>query len=138
MKKRFENFGLRMQQMMVGRYGNDELSQALSVAGLVCLVLSWITGGDLFYGLALGFLIYATFRSMSRKIEKRSAERSAYLRMAAPVRNWLALTKKRWSERKTHRYFKCEQCGAVLRVPKGKGKIELSCPQCHCRMIRKS
>lgn len=42
--------------------------------------------------------------------------------------------KKMWSQRKTSRFLKCPTCGQVLSVPKGKGKIRVTCPKCHTKM----
>ena len=39
---------------------------------------------------------------------------------------------------KEHRYFKCPNCGQMLSVPKGKGKIRVTCPKCHAKMETRS
>lgn len=46
--------------------------------------------------------------------------------------------KKMWKERKTKAFLKCPNCGTMLSVPKGKGKIIVTCPKCHARMETKS
>ena len=46
--------------------------------------------------------------------------------------------KKMWKERKTKAFLKCPQCGTMLSVPRGKGKIIVTCPKCHARMETKS
>ena len=38
--------------------------------------------------------------------------------------------KKRWAQRGTYRFFKCPQCRQIVRVPKGRGKICITCPKC--------
>lgn len=48
------------------------------------------------------------------------------------------LAKKMWKERKTSNFLKCPQCGQVLSVPKGKGKLRVTCPKCHAKMEVKS
>ncbi len=45
---------------------------------------------------------------------------------------------KMWRERKTTRFLKCPNCGQMLSVPKGKGKIRVTCPTCHAKMETKS
>ena len=46
--------------------------------------------------------------------------------------------KKMWSERKTSKFLKCPACGQILSVPKGKGKIRVTCPKCHAKVETKS
>ena len=46
--------------------------------------------------------------------------------------------KKMWSERKTSKFLKCPSCGQILSVPKGKGKIRVTCPKCHAKVETKS
>lgn len=64
-----------------------------------------------------------------------SADRSA--RKAELERN-KRMAKKMWKERKTSSFLKCPQCGQVLSVPKGKGKLRVTCPKCHAKMEVKS
>lgn len=46
--------------------------------------------------------------------------------------------KKMWKGRKTTAYLKCPNCGQMLSVPKGKGKIRVTCPKCHAKMETRS
>jgi hypothetical protein len=82
--------------------------------------------------------VWSLFRCYSKNLEKRRKERAAYLRAVGRVRSWFSVKKKAWSERKTHRYYRCKQCHAVLRVPKGKGKIKITCPHCHSVTVKKT
>lgn len=45
---------------------------------------------------------------------------------------------KMWKERKTSHFLKCPTCGQILSIPKGKGKIRVTCPRCHSKMETKS
>lgn len=45
---------------------------------------------------------------------------------------------KMWKERKTSHFLKCPNCGQILSVPKGKGKIRVTCPKCRTKMETKS
>lgn len=45
---------------------------------------------------------------------------------------------KMWANRKTTKYFKCKNCGQILSVPKGKGKIRVTCPKCGTKVEMKS
>lgn len=44
--------------------------------------------------------------------------------------------RERLKQRKTHRFFKCPECGVTVRVPKGKGKIKITCPKCKNAFVR--
>lgn len=136
MKKWFQNLGRKMQTWMYGRYGFDELSQAMSVAALTCLVFSWIPNLQVLSFLGLVLWIGILVRGYSRNLAKRQRERTAYLRFTGKIKSWFSLKKRARKERKTHRYFKCSQCKKTLRVPKGKGKIKITCPHCHKEIVR--
>ena len=41
-------------------------------------------------------------------------------------------------EKKSYRFFKCPACRQNIRVPKGKGRIEITCPRCGNRFIKKT
>ena len=56
--------------------------------------------------------------------------------ISKPKRTWLQW-QRRWKERKTHCFFRC-QCGTMLRVPKGKGEVIITCPNCHRQMTKRT
>ena len=136
MKKWFQNLGYRMQVWMQGRYGNDELSRLLTIVGIVLLLLSLLTGLRLLYLIGLALWIWSLVRCYSKNISRRRAERDAYLRFTGRIKSKLAFYKRRWSDRKTHRYYRCKQCKTVLRVPRGKGRIKVRCPKCHSEFFK--
>ncbi len=136
MKNFFANINAKMQQWMSGRYGYDELSRDLSLLALALMFLSLIPSLLFLYVPTILLCIWSLFRCYSRNLEKRQAERTAYLRFTGKVKGWVSLRRTMWKEGKTHRYFRCEACGMVLRVPKGKGKIQISCPKCHKAFIK--
>lgn len=138
MKQFFHRIGAGVQRWMAGRYGIDELSKALSIAAIAGLLLSCIPALRFLYIPALIVWVWSLVRSYSRKIEKRQAERTAYLRFTGRVKSWFSLKKRAWQERGTHRYFRCKQCKTVLRVPKGKGKIKITCSHCHSEFVKKT
>lgn len=136
MKKWFQNLGQKLQAFMYGRYGYDELSKAISVAAIVCIVLALFPELQFFSYVALALWVWALIRCYSKNISKRRTEREAYLRFTGKIKGWFIWKKRAWSERKTHRYFKCPNCKKVLRVPKGKGKIRITCPECKTQITK--
>ena len=127
-----------MQRFMVGRHGADEFGRFISAATLVCLVLSIITKWRLFYWVGLGLIFYTYFRMFSRNIPKRYAENQKFLTLRYKTISKWNLMKKHWAESKTHRFFKCPQCKQKVRVPKGRGKICITCPKCKTEFVKKS
>ena len=141
MKNFFRHISDGFRSFMAGRYGADELSSFLSIAALVLLVLSTLVRQLFFlYFLALGLLIWSSFRMLSRNTLKRRQEREAYLRFFGSIRQKWNLMKNRWRDRKTHRYYTCPSCRVTIRVPKPeKGKtIAITCPKCGNRFERKN
>lgn len=121
---------------MQGRYGKDELNQFLVLVSLVPIFISFFVPKALYLALIpTGFALY---RNCSKDYAKRRKERDTYIRIFEDVVQWLKVQERRWNDRKTHRYFTCEHCKAVFRVPKGKGSIEVTCPKCGDKKIRKS
>ncbi|MDO4492637.1 MAG: zinc ribbon domain-containing protein [Clostridia bacterium] len=131
MKEFFRNLGYKMQQMMVGRYGADELSNAMTIGSVVLLLISMFSVRLRFlYYIALALIVYSIFRIYSKDQARRRREREWYLGITGKVKGFFSLMKRKWTDRKTHVYVKCPGCGKQLRVPKGKGKLRITCPGC--------
>jgi len=127
----------KLSRFMQGRYGNDRFNQVLMITALVCMVLSFL-GLNIFYTIALILMVYAYFRMFSRKIYQRAAENQKYLQQEMKLRNWIAGQKRLLAQRKTHHIYKCPSCKQKLRVPRGRGRIEIRCKKCGTTFIKKS
>lgn len=123
---------------MQGRYGVDKLSNFLNICGIICLLLANFKPFRFAVLFGLALVIWSLFRAFSRNYDRRCRELMYYQRLAAKPKAQLTLVKNMWRDRKTHRYYKCKSCGATLRVPKGRGKIEITCPQCKTKIIKKT
>lgn len=126
-----------LQRIMYGRYGSDQLNIFLLVLYLVLYFVSWITGLGFLSYLGLIAILLGLFRMMSRNIERRRAENAKFLKLLRPVTQWLKL-RRTMHQDKEHCYFKCPNCGQHLRVPKGKGKITVTCRACGTTFQEKS
>ena len=123
---------------MAGRYGTDALNQFLSILAVVLILLGLVTRFGLFTWLALAALIYCYFRAFSRNISRRTEENYKFYSFQERLTGkWKGL-KRRWADRSTYRYYRCPKCRQMLRVPKGRGRIEISCPRCGTQFIKKS
>ena len=111
-----------LRHFMMGRYGTDKLNTAILGAGLVaCLIQMFVR--NIFVDLALTLVSYilmgwAIFRSLSRNTYKRYQENRKYLAFVQRCKD------------RDHRYYTCPRCRQQIRVPRGKGKIAITCPKC--------
>ena len=127
----------KMQRFMWGRYGTDRFNQFLMFCAIVCLLISFF-GGGVFYLLATAVMVYAYFRMFSRNVSKRSLENQWYLKREMKVRSFFIKKKKELGQRKNYHIYKCPNCRQKIRVPKGKGRIAITCRKCGNEFIKKS
>ena len=123
---------------MYGRYGVDSLGKFLVALAFIAIILSNITDSRILPLLSWILLIYAYFRMFSKQVYKRAAENQLFLSKTSKIRNWFYKEKNMMAQRKTHRIYKCPTCKQKIRVPKGKGRIEIRCPKCNTKFIKKS
>lgn len=136
--------------MFQGRYGNDTLNQALSIAGLVCiglqillrLLFRYSAIAQVFSVLWLVCIAIMLFRMFSRNFEARRRENEKFLRYWYAFQNNMRNFRNRapraktaksnptFEERRKYKYFTCTQCAQKLRVPRGKGKLRVTCTRC--------
>ena len=131
MNRRNSSMRGRLQQFMIGRYGQDDLNKIMSITALVAMLLSMFTGWAALYPLAMVLLILCFFRMFSKNTIRRSKENQAYLKLRGKTVSGLTIRRDRFRQRKTHCFYKCPSCHSNLRVPKGRGLISITCSQCH-------
>ena len=123
---------------MAGRYGSDQMTMALFVLGLALSVVGMLCRSfpvQLLSYLPLG---YGLYRSFSRNIGRRRMENAKFLQLWDRVRRFFRPLYFRLRDWKTHRYCKCPTCRTLVRVPRGKGRICISCPKCRNGFIKKT
>lgn len=127
-----------LYRFMAGRYGNDALNNFIIICALIVLILNtfWWKNG-IVYIVLWALLLLNIYRSYSRNIYKRRMENSKFLDLVKPITKRFTLAKKQKQD-KDHRYFICPSCSQSVRVPKGKGKIVITCPKCSHKFERKS
>ena len=126
-----------IQRFMYGRYGNDQLNMALLVLYLALYLIYFFTGFDPLYWISFAVILFALFRMLSRNPARRRAENAKFLKVAGPAIQWFRLRRPIHRD-KEHCYFKCPNCGQQLRVPRGKGKITVTCRSCGAVFEEKS
>lgn len=128
----------RFQEFMYGRYGTDQLSRFLSMAALVLLIISLFVHIPIIYIAALAILAWSYFRMFSRNTSKRYVENEKFLSFISRFTGFFRNGKTYREQQKVYKYFTCPQCRQKVRVPRGKGKICITCPKCRTEFIKKS
>ena len=118
-----------LRKAMYGRYGSDQLSVFLMALYVLLSVLSWTCSSGILYYVSLVPIAFCVYRMLSRNIYKRREENARFLELAGPPMRWVRMQRTIRRD-KEHRYFKCPNCGQHLRVPRGKGKIQITCRSC--------
>lgn len=127
-------------EFMQGRYGQnglDKLSRHLNILALVFLVMFLISGGSLWGMLTVFNVVYFLYRNLSKDWESRRKELESYERLLRKPKDFVKLLRLRRKEGKDYKFFKCE-CGTILRVPKCRGQVEITCPKCKRHTFRKT
>ena len=128
----------RLQRFMMGRYGNDQLNQFIFVISIILLVLEIFTHISVLYVLALALLILGYVRTFSKNINKRYEENMKFLEKKDAILNRFRKEKYYASQRIHYHIYTCPQCSQKIRIPRGKGKINITCPKCRASFIKKS
>ena len=132
----------KLMRFMQGRYGVDPFCKFLLIAGLVVVFLSAVLGGSvvgmILYVIGWILIIYCYFRMFSRNISRRYAENQAFLAKTYGIRGFFRKQKNIWKQRKAYHIYPCPGCRQKIRIPRGKGRIEIRCPKCGKTFIKKS
>lgn len=138
----------KLNQFMQGRYGNDDLNRFLMKIILAKIRTITIYRKNriwrrcfikpYFYWIALALLIYCYIRMFSRNIYKRSEENRWFLNKTSNMRDFWSNRKYNAQQMKNYHIYKCPGCGQKIRIPRGKGKIEVRCPKCRTTFIKRS
>ncbi len=119
---------------MYGRNGADHFSRFLSYAGIIIYLIGSFVPVDflstLLTYLGLFMMIFSIFRMFSKNVNKRRAENARYFearqKFTSSFRNW----NERRKMSRDYCFFRCPACKSMLRVPRGKGKIRVTCRKC--------
>ena len=147
----------RFQQFMVGRYGSDQLSRFMLLVAVIFIFLSYLFNGAWFLSLIVWvLLILVNLRMFSRNIQARYNENTRYLLAKEKVKNFFRGKRNgssgsgysassgssssggAYRSDAEHRTFRCPKCEQRVRVPRGKGKIEITCPRCGHHFTKRS
>ena len=123
-------FKTGLRRFMAGRYGTDRLNMVILCAGLVLVIIYGLVPNAalklILWAASYGLMIWAVFRSLSRNTYKRYQENRKFSQFFDRLKD------------REHRYYDCPKCRQPVRVPRGKGKISITCPRCREKFIRKT
>jgi hypothetical protein len=126
-----QKFRYGLQRFMEGRYGTDKLNMAILCAAcaIVLIYTFFVPEGPVrlaLWAVSYALMVWAICRTLSRNTYKRYEENRKFLRFLEQLKD------------RDHRYFDCPRCRQRVRVPRGKGKISISCPKCHEKFVKKT
>ena len=136
----------RFMQGRYGAYGPDRLNRALNFAAIALVIVSLFVHSAILNAVTLALIAFPLYRMLSRNHMARQRESEAYARIvnkAAPSVRGVAKSVRRRAKDaarrvryfRTHRFYNCTGCGRRLRVPKVRGRLQISCPKCGATFI---
>lgn len=128
----------RMSRFFYGRNGPDQLAVTALAVSLLLYILSMFQPLRPLSIVSLLLIAYVTFRMLSKNVSARQRENAAFQKVFGHIPRFFRRIGERLRGMKTHRYYKCPGCRKQLRVPRGKGKVIVRCPQCSFRFTTKT
>lgn len=127
----------QLQSLMFGRNGLDELGRITIYCAVGFDIIAMILG--IWFPLpariivVISYVLLALFiyRCFSKDIQKRRQENDIF-------KGLFSLWKMKIAQGKEYKIFRCKGCGRNIRVPRGKGKIEVRCPVCGERTLHRT
>ena len=128
----------KFYRFMQGRYGADQLYRVMLIGGAVLVILSNFIFEVFFLLLGWILVVLAFVRAFSKDYSRRYAENQKFLELTGKIRKVFGKQRYVMEQRKDYHIYTCPQCRQKIRMPRGKGKVEISCPKCHTKFIKKS
>ncbi len=120
-----------VNKLFRGRHGLDDLGKMLIGLSLVLYILGIALQSEFIFSVSLMVLIFSLYRIFSRQHWDRDEENRKYM-------SYIKLWKLRYKYRQNARIYMCKRCGKYIRVPKGKGKIQVTCKVCGDKTMRRT
>lgn len=112
-------------------YGLDGLGQFIWIVTMLWGMIGAFTKRPGIMAVAIIGTAYSIYRIFSRDYWDRKRENEVFAK-------YVKLLKLNFENRKYARIFLCRKCGRYIRVPKKKGRIEITCPNCGNKEIHKT
>lgn len=119
-----------LRKLLYGRYGVDQFSTAIVICSVVLSLLYTFTHWSVLYILSTASMLYAIYRILSRNFAKRQKENALWMNYSAKLNKSSRKFMRRVKDLPHYKYYKCMNCKQTIRVPRGKGRVEIRCPKC--------
>ena len=127
-----------------GRNGPDALAKTQLLIGVICMPASYLLTGKLsnypsfiLEILSMTLIIMSMVRTMSRNLYLRQTQNARFTGFFAGIKSGLQMRREHFKQRRDWKFFRCPQCGSWLRVPRGKGRVHITC-KCGYVLYRKT
>lgn len=134
----WQKIKMSLARFMQGRHGADNLGMFTLITGLILSLLSSFTGSGLLSLLGMALYIWTLFRMFSRNNEKRQAENRKYIDLTSNWKTKWRQFRTRLKNSKQYKYFRCPKCKAILRLTRGCGEKDVTCPRCQTQFKKKA
>ena len=131
MKEKFYRF-------MIGRYGTDALSKFMMGVAVAVMLVNLFIRSEILNIVVAGILVLVYMRVFSTNIQKRYNENVKYLTYQNRVTGYFLKQKRMLEDRRVNHIYRCPGCGQKIRIPRGKGRIMITCPKCRREFQKKS
>ena len=131
MKEKFNRF-------MAGRYGADELARVMMFAAVALMLLNLFLRLEILNIVVVALIVIIYLRMFSKNIQKRYEENCKYYALKQKALGFFSKQKNTAQDLKTNHIWKCPSCGQKIRIPRGRGKIIVTCPKCRHEFTKKS
>ncbi|WP_294581557.1 hypothetical protein [uncultured Thomasclavelia sp.] len=126
-----------LYRFMAGRYGSDQLNMFILIVAIILIFINiFLVNSQIIAWLVWVLLIFEIFRTYSRNIYQRRKENEKFLAITSPIKKRYLILKNNHHD-KQHKYFLCPNCKQMVRVPRGRGKITITCPKCSQKFDKK-
>ncbi|MCR8907233.1 hypothetical protein NW198_01170 [Thermophilibacter sp. ET337] len=123
----------RLGEWLQGRQGPDDLAVFSTNLAIVIVIVNLFARVSWLGWVALVLIAYSMFRIQSKNLGRRARENEAFLKALGPTRPWVQNPRAAWTELRTYKHVKCSSCKQRVRVPRGKGKLRVTCPRCKAK-----
>ena len=120
----------KVVEWLRGRQGPDDLAVFCVNVAVIIVVVNLFARVSWLGWIALAFVVYAMFRIQSKDLGSRSRENAAFLKALGPARPWVQNPRAAWAELRSYKHARCSSCHQRVRVPRGKGRLRVTCPKC--------
>ena len=127
-----------LKKLMAGRYGCDQLSMLLLILSFLLIVAAEFSGRIQITYLSFAPLGVCIYRTLSKQIEKRRLENYKFMMLLSPMYSYFNEKRRDFKDFQNYKYFRCPNCKQKLRVPRGKGKVAITCFKCNTEFTKKT